>query len=130
MRTIAAIFLVACGTSHTSPVGGDDSSAAGCPANAASANGTACNDTNLQCTYTETSGRNLYCTCQSGHLWCSDCDANEYGFGSCTAGEGCSYSSWETDCTCTCTVRGNWNCTSDDAVSPCPRDPDPIDAGA
>ena len=124
MRIFAVLFLVACTTSHGSPAAGDDAPAPTCPATAATANGAPC-EGELQCTYAESATRNLYCTCQSGRLWCSDCDANAYGFGACSAGESCSYSSWETDCACSCTVRGNWNCTSSDAVSPCPRDPGP-----
>jgi hypothetical protein len=94
-----------------------------CPA-AEHANGAAC-DQSLACEYPQPSGRTTFCVCTSGHLWCSDCSATEYGFGACTAGMGCEYSSWETDCSCRCTVRGTWDCTSLDAVSPCPRDPDP-----
>jgi len=122
MRTVAVMFLVACSSSHGSSATGDDGPPRSCPATAAEANGSAC-DGDLQCTYAESDGRNLYCTCQFGRLWCSDCDETMYGFGACTAGEGCSYSSWETDCTCTCTARGMWNCTSGDVNSPCPRDP-------
>jgi hypothetical protein len=90
-------------------------------------NGAPCDD-GLTCQYPEGNGRTSFCVCQLGHLWCSDCGATAYGFGGCSAGQGCSYASWETDCDCSCTVRGTWDCVSLDVKSPCPRDPDPMDA--
>ena len=111
MRRVALlVWLAACGDApHTS-----------CPP--ANPNGMACAGS-LSCTYAQPGSRTQYCVCFDDRMWCSDCNTTEYGFGSCTTGEHCDYSSWETDCSCACTASRLWNCTSDDAVSPCPRNP-------
>ena len=112
-RLVLLVWLAACG-------GGEASSITSCPQS--QPNGMACKGS-LSCEYPQPGGRTQFCVCFRDQMWCSDCNTTEYGFGSCTVGEGCEYSSWETDCSCSCTANGRWNCTSLDAVSPCPRDP-------
>ena len=113
MRSVVLLWLLgACGwgqASITSCPPGDPT-------------GMACQGS-LACRYEKPESRTRFCVCDRDHMWCSDCSTAEYGFGSCSAGERCEYASWETDCSCSCTMNGRWDCTSLDAVSPCPRDP-------
>lgn len=106
------VWLAACGW--------DGSAITSCPPSYPG--GMAC-EGSLACDYAQPERRTQFCVCTRGHMWCSDCSTSEYGFGECSAGEHCEYSSWETDCSCSCTANGRWNCTGLDAVSPCPRDP-------
>ncbi len=119
-RLVLLVALVAC-TSSPGSENTTDTPLTACPTDPVT-QGTAC-EADLACDYPEGDGRTSFCVCQAGRMWCSDCSTSEYGFGACTAGESCTYSNWETDCDCTCTANGTWDCTSLDAVSSCPRDP-------
>ena len=109
---VALLWLLSCG-------GCGEKSLTRCPPEDPS--GLTC-EGSLACDYPQPGSRTKFCICDRDHMWCSDCNTTAYGFGTCSAGEACEYSSWETDCSCSCTANGRWDCTSLDAVSPCPRD--------
>lgn len=67
------------------------------------------------------------CSCSNGAWHCNSCPFGE-GPGpiACSRpGQGCSLSTWEHDCDCTCNADGWWECARGTIGSICPEPPPP-----
>jgi hypothetical protein len=121
-------FLAAC--VHTDDTGDDgNGSGEGSSALMACATNSPCPPGEESCTVQDSSGLTNRCSCvgAGGDRWwaCSNCPFGEgtEPVACATPGLGCNITTWEHDCSCSCTNSGYWNCTPGTIGSTCPQAP-------